>query len=447
MPPQDAILVPPFLSPPQIAKLVSRRSWSTGEPDDGNSSSLESETSSGGEPVKLKKLVKRRAKATRRPAESSDEEEETAQQRLRRRRRVNHVPDLTTSHSEDEVASVGEIIISSEGETNHSFAEPRTKSAAPPAPTLTASDSEDEATISGEIIISSEGETNKLFAKKRTRRGGNEERRILTTGRVEDKGPGVENMGVGSMKGGAGGAYEEMLREAIKKSELNLKLDHPTRGDGNCCARAILQQCQRAPIRLLLQSRKVTFNTIMQLKHNVSRFIQENGNTQKVRNMRVSFEMSQHTIHHEGLRKRTWGQYWVDMEQDAGEMQGIRWWECWADDTWLQAAAWYLDMPIVIIWAGDDTQGRIISTTDGYWTPLAEGEQRPKLYLGYIVRAHYQSLLPLVEDQIPQFVAQPAIDKTLEDVLRAVEAAQAAEEAKRKQGTQVNYSKITVHIE
>ena len=71
----------------------------------------------------MKKLVKRRAKATRRPAESSDEEEETAQQRLRRRRRVNHVPDLTTSHSEDEVASVGEIIISSERDTNHSFAE------------------------------------------------------------------------------------------------------------------------------------------------------------------------------------------------------------------------------------------------------------------------------------------------------------------------------------
>ena len=418
---------------------------SPGETEDENWSSSGSERSSRGEELKVKKLVKRRAKVTRRPADSSDDEEETAQQRLRRRRRVNHVPDLTTSHSEDEVASSGEIIIFSERETNQS--ETRTKSAAPPAPTLTASDSEDEATISGEIIISSEGETNKLFAKKRTRRGGNEERRILTTGRVEDKGPGVENMGVGSMKGGAGGAYEEMLREAIKKSELNLKLDHPTRGDGNCCARAILQQCQRAPIRLLLQSRKVTFNTIMQLKHNVSRFIQENGNTQKVRNMRVSFEMSQHTIHHEGLRKRTWGQYWVDMEQDAGEMQGIRWWECWADDTWLQAAAWYLDMPIVIIWAGDDTQGRIISTTDGYWTPLAEGEQRPKLYLGYIVRAHYQSLLPLVEDQIPQFVAQPAIDKTLEDVLRAVEAAQAAEEAKRKQGTQVNYSKITVHIE
>ena len=241
---------------------------SPGETEDENWSSSGSERSSRGEELKVKKLVKRRAKVTRRPADSSDDEEETAQQRLRRRRRVNHVPDLTTLHSEDEVASSGEIIIFSERETNQS--ETRTKSAAPPAPTLTASDSEDEATISGEIIISSEGETNKLFAKKRTRRGGNEERQILTTGRVEDKGPGVENMGVGSMKGGAGGAYEEMLREAIKKSELNLKLDHPTRGDGNCCARAILQQCQRAPIRLLLQSRKVTFNTIMQLKHNVS---------------------------------------------------------------------------------------------------------------------------------------------------------------------------------
>ena len=296
----------------------------------------------------------------------------------------------------------------------------------PPAPTLTSSDSEDGVAISGKIGIFSERKT---------------------TDSDEDGGPRVVNMGAGSMKGGAGETYEEVLREAIKKSGQLLKLDHPTRGDGNCCSRAMVQQCQRAPVRLYLQAKKVTIDNFMQLKHNVSSFIQENSNTPKVRNMRMNFELSQQTIHHEGMRKRTWRQYWLDMEMDAGEMRGIRWLECWADDTWLQAASWYLDMPVVIIWAGDDTQGRMISTTDGHWTPLAEGEQRPQIYLGYIIRAHYQSLLPLVEDRIPQFVAQPAIDKTLQNVLRALEAAQAAEETKRKQGTQVNYSKITVHIE
>ena len=452
--------------------------------------------------MKAKRLVKRRAKVTRKPAaESSDEEEESRKRRQRRRRRVcyvivpalttshsedeeiiissewetnksfteaktksaatlcgaeaavNPVPHLTPSQSEDEIAISGGINISSEWKTNKSFAEKKTKSAAeavvPPAPTLTSSDSEDEVAISGGINISSEWKTYKSFAEKKTRSSDNEERPNLTTDSDEGGGPGVENMGAGNMKGGAGGTYEEVLTEAIKKSGQNLKLDHPTRGDGNCCSRSILQQCQRAPVKLFLQSRKVTFNTFMQLKHNVSRFIQENSNTQKVQNMRVNFEVSQLNIHFEGpgMRKRTWRQYWVDMETDAGGMYGIRWLECWADDIWLQAAAWYLDMSVVIIWAGDDTQGRIISTTDGHWTPLAEGEQRPQLYLGYIVRAHYQSLLPLVEDRIPQFVAQPAIDKTLQDTLRAVQEAQAAEEAKMKQGTQVNFSKITVHIE
>ena len=449
-PPPDAILAPPFFSPCQMAELASRRNWSTERTEDEIWSSSGPEMSSGGEPMKAKKYVKRRAKVMRKPADSSDDEEESAKQRLRRRRRVNHVPALTTSDSEDKVANSGEINISSEWETNQTFAEAKVKTV-PPAPTLTTSDSEDEVSISGEINISSEWKTYQLFAEQKTKSAPEvavpPAPTLTSSDSDEDGGPRVVNMGAGSMKGGAGETYEEVLREAIKKSGQLLKLDHPTRGDGNCCSRAMVQQCQRAPVRLYLQAKKVTIDNFMQLKHNVSSFIQENSNTPKVRNMRMNFELSQQTIHHEGMRKRTWRQYWVDMEMDAGEMRGIRWLECWADDTWLQAASWYLDMPVVIIWAGDDTQGRMISTTDGHWTPLAEGEQRPRIYLGYIVRAHYQSLLPLVEDRIPQFVAQPAIDKTLQNVLRALEAAQAAEETKRKQGTQVNYSKITVHIE
>ena len=129
------------------------------------------------------------------------------------------------------------------------------------------------------------------------------------------------------------------------------------------------------------------------------------------------------------------------MQKNAEDESGERWWECWADDTWLQAAAWYLDMPIVLIWAGDAAEGRIMSTIDETWSPIADGEVRPHLYLGYIVRAHYQSLLPRVEERIPQFVAQPALDKTLQGVLSAFET------AKAKQGTQVNFSNTILHIE
>ena len=286
-------------------------------------------------------------------------------------------------------------------------------------------------TISEEIGISSEWKTFNESEEK-------------TTEGAEDRGLGVGNLGGGaarSMRGGAGETYEEQLIEAIQRSGQHLKLDRPTRGDGNCCSRALIQQCQRAPVKLFLQSRGLTIKTFMQLKQKVAEFIKANLNTQKVRNLVESFNHSQRNMHLEGLRSRTWRKYWSDMQKNAEDESGERWWECWADDTWLQAASWYLDMPIVIIWAGDATERQVMSTTDGTWSPIADGEVRPFLYLGYIVRAHYQSLLPLVEDRIPQFVAKPAVDKTLQDILCAFET------AKAKQGTQVNFCNTIAHIE
>ena len=288
-----------------------------------------------------------------------------------------------------------------------------------------------EATISEEICISSEWTTFNESEEK-------------TAEGEEVRGLGVGNLGGGaarSMRGGAGETYEEQLIEAIQRSGQHLKLDRPTRGDGNCCSRALIQQCQRAPVKLFLQSRGLTIKTFMQLKQKVAEFIEANLNTQKVRNLRETFDLSQQNMHLEGLRSRTWRKYWSDMQKNAEDESGERWWECWADDTWLQAASWYLDMPIVIIWAGDATERQVMSTTDGTWSPIADGEVRPFLYLGYIVRAHYQSLLPCKEERIPQFVAKPAVDKTLQDVLCALGT------AKAKQGTQVNFCNTIVHIE
>ena len=365
-------------------------------------------------------------------------------------RLVNCVPPLTSCDSDDEVDLSEEMGISSEWKTckksekttptehdywchlHYGYPLPGISNLEAPIPGIYLTDSScneeehgcgAEATISEEIGISSEWTTFNESEEK-------------TAEGAEDRGLGVGNLGggaAGSMRGGAGETYEEQLIEAIQRSGQNLRLDRPTRGDGNCCSRAFVQQCQRTPIKLFLQSRGVTIYAFMQLKQEVAKFIEANSNTQKVRNMRQNFFLSQRNMRFEGLRSRTWKEYWTDMRKNAEDEKGERWWECWADDTWLQAAAWYLDMPIVIIWAGDATEGQVMTTIDETWSPIADGEVRPHLYLGYIVRAHYQSLLPCKEERIPQFVAKPAVDKTLQDVLCAFET------AKAEQGTQVNF--------
>ena len=388
---------------------------------------------------KSKRFVKRRVEGTRRPAESSDDEDEGTKQQRRRRKfsgRVNAVPPLTSCDSRDEALSE-EINISSE-RPNKLSTEEKTKPAAAlcgaPPPAYRSIPTPFFGYPVTEPSNRKRPKENGIPGIYLTESSGND----LTATSEED-----EESGAGNMRGGAGETYEEVLMEAIHQSGQRLVLDRPTRGDGNCCSRALVQQCHRAPVKLFLQSRGVTIDRFMQLKLNVYEFIQVNSNTQRVQNMKANFEMSQHNIHKEGegLRKRSWEQYWADMCEDAGEMRGIRWVECWADDIWLQAAAWYLNMDIHIIWAGDDTQGRILSVTDGNWSPVGEGEHRPHLFLGYIVNAHYQSLLPVVEAPLPKCVAQPALDKTLQDVLRAVE------EEKAKQATLVSSFKCTVHID
>ena len=223
-----------------------------------------------------------------------------------------------------------------------------------------------------------------------------------------------------------GGAWQEpitgadMIKMAIDQAGENLILDKPTRGDGNCCSRALVQQCQRPPVKLFLQSRGVTIQDLMQLKENVAQFIYENRNTEKILYLRRMFEYSEMNIHHEGMKRRNWSQYWYDMKQDAGqERNSARWKNYWADEIWLKAAAYYLNLNVHIIWAGDDTGGRLVSDVDGDWSPV--DEEKPTLYLGYIVNAHYQSLLPRAEHHpTPAYLLPEAIDNAMAGMVYGV---------------------------
>ena len=271
---------------------------------------------------------------------------------------------------------------------------------------------------------SSEDESKvKIFPRKASREAPS----LTDTSGDEEENSQVKTLA--TMKGGARQTYQEPITYAdqfnlaILKAQERLVLDEPTPGLGNCCSCAFVQQCQRPPVKLFLQSRELTIDHFMQLKENVAKFIQTNSNNPKVQNLRLNFELSQFTLHHEGegMRKRGWRQYWNDMQKDATKVQGRHWLDCWGDDIWLQAAAWYLNMDVHILWAGDDTQGRIISDIDGNWSPVAG--DKPRLYLGYIVNEHYQSLLPLVEDHSrPANLAPLAITTALGDALETLKA-------------------------
>ena len=237
----------------------------------------------------------------------------------------------------------------------------------------------------------------------------------------------------GGMKGGAGLSLQEILsmidliRLAILGHQPPLKLDQLTPGEGNCFSHGIVQQCQRPPVKLYLQSRGVTISDFMKLKENVAEFVKANCKTKKLQDMRVNFFVSQRNMHYERLQARTWQQYWADMRRSGP----------WADDIFIQCTAWYLGVDLRIIYAGSETGGRTSTTILGDFSP-ATGERRPVLYLGYIVDNHYQSLLPQVEDNtVPEWLAQQAIDSTLQDVKQRLDEAQANFE----QGSQVSFLK------
>ena len=431
--------------------------------DTGLTASLSEEKPSA--ESKTKRYVKRRVRRTNPSAESSDEEEEKPiKQRSRRRkvflRRVN--PSLTgssgaetpyladSSDDEDEelgVERMGGLVTQSSdsgtglpaslsGEKN--LAESNTKRyvkrrVSRSNPSAESSDEEDE-----KPIKQRRRRRRKVFLRRvnpsLTESSGAETPYLADSSDDEDEEPGVESMGgkvVGNMKGGAGESYEEVLTMAILKAGENVKLDEPTLGDGSCFSHAIVQQCRRRPVKLFLQSRGVTIYDFMHLKKMVNQFVQANINTPKVQNLRVNFDASQLNMHWEDMPRRSWRQYWNDMQQPTG----LR---AWADNIFVQATAWCLNLDLRIIYAGADTQGQTVTTTDGNFSPVAGGERRPLLYLGYIVNEHYQSLLPAVEDDyVPPCLAQPAVDNALQNALQALM------EAKAKQGTQVSSKKTT----
>ena len=219
----------------------------------------------------------------------------------------------------------------------------------------------------------------------------------------------------------------ELLGPAIQGHQPPLMLDELTPGLGDCFCEGIVQQCRRPPIKLYLQSRGITINDMMQLKAEVAQFVDTNRMTKKMRDLRLNFELSQQNLlEYEGLQPRTWEKYWDDMKKSGP----------WADDTFVQCTAWYLNVKLRIISVRmEETERSRIVVIDGDFSS-PPGETRPVMYLGYIVSHHYQSLLPQVEDNtVPQCLTRPVIDNTLQDVVQRL----ARQQLLSEQGIQVSF--------
>ena len=351
--------------------------------------------------MKAKRLVKRRAKVTRKPAaESSDEEEESRKRRQRRRRRVCYVivPALTTSHSEDE-----EIIISSEWETNKSFTEAKTKSAATlcgaeaavnPVPHLTPSQSEDEIAISGGINISSEWKTYKSFAEeKKTKSAATpcltdssaDEEEAEVVSYLDLEGARSRKVNTAEFRGGAGGSSNPVWRQlaerimvGVRRARLPLRLplDDITEGDGNCYFRALGSQLQRPEVAAPDHMRRLDHRS---LRKKICNFMLKSKLT-------VVEDFKKNWLDFQDSQLGDYNRYWTDMRDSRGDI--------WAEGPVIHATAWFLERDIYLVSEKASVAEPFIAFS-GNQDGTDASCVGAALWLGHLTGLHYQTLMPV----------------------------------------------------
>ena len=124
------------------------------------------------------------------------------------------------------------------------------------------------------------------------------------------------------------------LSSTIQKCKLQLKLDNPTEGYGNCFPNAIVQQCQRPEIQDWLLEKKpwAMVKSQQALRRQVKNFALKSAH-KTIHEYKTNYE----TI----LRQtdETWNVYWDKMGQDG----------TWVDSVFVQLTAWYIGLDIKIL--------------------------------------------------------------------------------------------------
>ena len=350
------------------------------------------------------------------------------------------VPALTSSDSEDKVAISGEIDISSEWKTNKSFAEEKkTKSAAtscgseaavPPSPTLTSSDSEDEDAISGEIDISSEWKTNKSFAEEKIKSASTPcEVPNLTESSADEE---EAEVNTAEFRGGAGGSSNPVWRQlaerimvGVRRARLPLRLplDDITEGDGNCYFRALCSQLQRPEVAAPDHIRQLDHRS---LRNKICNFMLKSK-------LPVVKTTKQNWLDFQDSELGEYNRYWADMRDSKGDI--------WAEGPVIHATTWFLERDIYLV-SEKASEAEPFIAFSGNQDGTNASCAGAALWLGHLTGLHYQTLMPVPTER-EMMPPRPELRK-VEDTLKA--RAKAGEGTRMKQGTQVNFFKIRVHI-
>ena len=138
------------------------------------------------------------------------------------------------------------------------------------------------------------------------------------------------------------------LSSTIQKCKLQLKLDNPTEGYGNCFPNAIVQQCRRPEIQDWLLENKpwVIVKSQQALRRQVKNF---------------ALKSAHKTIHdyktnYEAILKETdetWNDYWDNMGHDG----------TWVDSVFVQLTAWYIGLDIKILTTSSKPENPYIIVT------------------------------------------------------------------------------------
>ena len=127
----------------------------------------------------------------------------------------------------------------------------------------------------------------------------------------------------------------DSLTTVIRKCELELKLDNPTEGFGNCFPNAIVQQCRRPEIKTWIQKNRpwALFTGHQMLRRKVTNFALR-PREQAVCNLRMKYEQEIGPAD-----KKSWVEYWYQMAKDG----------TWVDHIFIQMTAWYMALDILIL--------------------------------------------------------------------------------------------------
>ena len=352
---------------------------------------------------------------------------------------VPPAPTLTSSDSEDEDAISGEIDISSEWKTNKSFAEEKTKSAStpcgeeaavPPVPTLTSSDSEDKVAISGEIDISSEWKTNKSFAEEKIKSASTPcEVPSLTESSADEE---EAEVNTAEFRGGAGGSSNPVWRQlaerimvGVRRARLPLRLplDDITEGDGNCYFRALCSQLQRPEVAAPDHIRQLDHRS---LRNKICNFMLKSK-------LPVVKTTKQNWLDFQDSELGEYNRYWADMRDSKGDI--------WAEGPVIHATTWFLERDIYLV-SEKASEAEPFIAFSGNQDGTNASCAGAALWLGHLTGLHYQTLMPVPTER-EMMPPRPELRK-VEDTLKA--RAKAGEGTRMKQGTQVNFFKIRVHI-